>query len=105
MKPVREIIPHIHFEPVMVAEDQPEYQTLPTAFVNGAEGQRVTRWKLTWRERIQVLFSGSLWLSLLSFNGPMQPCMIHTECPITIDQVEDYSEVARRADDNPVPIA
>lgn len=98
MTPTREIIPNIDFSPVMVAKDQPEYQTLPTAFVKGAEGMRVTRWKLTWRERIRVLFSGSLWLSLLTFNGPLQPSMIYTECPISIDQVVDAEFPALRQD-------
>lgn len=98
MTPIREIIPGVNFSPVMVAKDQPEYQTLPCAFVEGAEGRRVSRWKLTWRERIRVLFSGSLWLTLLSFNGPVTPCMIDTECPISIDQVRDYSEKVKRLD-------
>lgn len=75
MKPVK-------FKEVNVtfAEDQPEYQPLP-AFVdrNSPQGEVVTCWKLSFRERLRVLFKGEIWLSLMSFNKPLTPSYMTTK--------------------------
>jgi hypothetical protein len=50
--------------------DQPEYLPLPA----WADGHRVvTRWRLTWRERIVALFGRSLYMEVLTFGQPIQP--------------------------------
>lgn len=82
MKPVSPVIPGINLPEVVFAKDQPEYIPLP-AFKTG-DGMVITRWSLTWRERIRVLFSGSIWLSVLTFNGPLQPVKLDAECPVNI---------------------
>lgn len=56
---------------VVYAKDQPEYTPLPA--VRTVQGEVITRWKLTFRERLVVLFSGNIWLNLLTFNNPLQP--------------------------------
>jgi hypothetical protein len=92
MSPVEEIIPGFVLPPeelVVYAKNQPEYIPLP--MWAGPDGTRVSRWKLTWRERLQVLFGGSLWLTILTFDGrchecdavrPLQPVRLDTSCPL-----------------------
>jgi hypothetical protein len=83
MTPVAEIIPGFKLpdeELIVYAKDQPEYQPLPAW--RGPDGLRVTRWKLTWRERLKVLFGGSIWLRILTFNQPLQPVLLETDCPL-----------------------
>jgi hypothetical protein len=43
--------------------------------------QSVSRWKLTWRERLQVLCHGHVWVSVLS--GSTQP-------PVAIETCKEY---------------
>jgi hypothetical protein len=68
MKPVK-------FKEVNVtyAENQPEYQPLP-GFKNASpEGEFVFCMGMTLRERIKVLFTGKIWVTLLTFNNPLTP--------------------------------
>lgn len=64
------------YRQITYAKDQPEYNPLP-ALVS-SDGAVVTGWELTWRERLSVLFGGKLFLSLLTFNQPLQPVQIAT---------------------------
>ncbi len=83
MTPLEQIIPGFDIpedELVIYAKDQPEYIPLPAW--KGPDGMRVTRWKLTLGERLRILFGGSIWLSILTFNRPLQPVKLTTECPI-----------------------
>lgn len=82
MTPTENIIPgfDIRDELVYYAKNQPEYITLP-AWRND-EGMVVTRWNLTWKERFLVLLQGSIWLTLLTFNKPLQPVKLTTQCPL-----------------------
>lgn len=65
---------------VVFAKDQPEYQPLP-AFrdVNQPEGDVVSCWHLSFRERIRLLFTGKLWVSLRSFHKPLTPSYFTTK--------------------------
>lgn len=55
---------------VVFAEDQPEYQPLPAYKDSGANGEVITCWKLSFRERLRILFKGEMWLCLLSSANP-----------------------------------
>ena len=65
---------------VIFAENQPEYQPLP-AFrdVNSEDGIIVTCWELSIFERLRLLFSGQLWLSMMTFNKPVTPTYMSTK--------------------------
>ena len=63
------------------AEDQPEYLPLPV--FKAEDGPLVSCWKLTWRERFKVLFTGRLWLMSLTFNQPLQPILPQVDKPLT----------------------
>lgn len=68
---------------VVIAKDQPEYLPLPAhRFVNDPEGRIACCWKLTWRERLAVLLTGTIWHQVLTFNKPLQPQMLTTEKPV-----------------------
>ena len=54
------------------AKDQPEYLPLP-AHRSGYDGTVTSCWKLTWRERLKVIFTGRVWLQQLAFGSPLQP--------------------------------
>lgn len=58
---------------VEFAKDQPEYQTLPAYKENSTQGEVITCWKLSFKERLYVLFFGNIWLSMLTFNKPLTP--------------------------------
>jgi hypothetical protein len=62
------------------AANQPQYNPLPSWRLE--DGTVITRWRLTWRERIGVLFGGHLWLTVLTFHRKLQPVKITVECPV-----------------------
>ncbi len=56
---------------VIYAKDQPEYLQLPALKFD--DGLVVSKWKLSFVERIKILFTGNIFLGLLTFNKPLQP--------------------------------
>src|SRR5687767_2804087 len=64
MKPVSPVLVDnpLQLPEIVFAKDQPKYQPLPA--IRTDDGIVVSRWSLTWRERLRVLFSGSIWLQL-----------------------------------------
>ena len=68
MKPVE-----FKHQNIVFAKDQPEYQPLPALRIDSPTGEVISCWKLSFKERIKVLFFGRLWLSLMSFNKPLTP--------------------------------
>ena len=72
---------------VTYAKDRPKYQALPVLKMES--GELLSCWKLTWKERLQILFAGKLWISLLTFNQPLQPLLPMTKKPEFITLKED----------------
>jgi len=60
------------------AKDQPPYLPLP-AYTN--ERETVSLWRLTWRERVRVLFTGRVWVRQLNFGQPLQPQKLSVMSP------------------------
>ena len=58
---------------VVFAENQPEYLPLPAYKEDSQQGQVISCWKLSIKERITLLIKGHLWVSLMSFNKPLTP--------------------------------
>ncbi len=54
-------------------EGQDEYKPLPAYRIDFDDGEIVTCWKLNFIERLTLLFTGKLWLSVLTFRKPLQP--------------------------------
>jgi hypothetical protein len=77
---MRPIDPNIEeLELRVYAKDQPQYLPLPARV--DPEGAVVTCWKLTWRERLTLLLRGTLFLTLLTFNNPLQPIRCSVDKP------------------------
>lgn len=62
------------------AKDQPPYRPLP-AYLDAE--QTISCWRLTWRERLTLLFSGRLWLRQMNFGAALQPQLPSIESPFT----------------------
>ena len=59
---------------VVIAKDQPEYLPLPAYKEKKSDkGEVIACWKLSWRERFKVLWTGKMWWCALTFHQPLQP--------------------------------
>lgn len=74
MKPVKFKESNITF-----AGNQPEYLPLPAHRTE--DGQVISLWQLDWRERVKILFTGKLWLRVLTFNKALQPLALDVNRP------------------------
>lgn len=63
---------------VVWAKNQPPYLPLP-AFTNDRE--TISCWSFTWKERLQVLFFGRMWLRQVNGGAPLQPQAPSVESP------------------------
>lgn len=77
MKPVSPVVDGI--DEVKIAENQEQYETLPAIITD--EGYVISRWKLTWRERLVLLFNGDIYLWMLTFGRPVQPVILDVDPP------------------------
>lgn len=78
MKPIDPGISELELR--VYAKDQPEYHPLPARV--DSEGTVVTLWQLTWRERLNLFFRGTLYLTVLTFNHPLQPIRMSIDSPM-----------------------
>ena len=68
--------------------NQLEYQPLPAQQVGkAATGQIITCWQLSSDELEKVKETGLIWLSVLTFGGPLQPVLLTAEKPGIYDPV------------------
>lgn len=56
---------------VIYAENQTEYLPLPC--YKTKNGTLTICWKLSFKERIKILFTGKVWQRIKTFNKPVQP--------------------------------
>ena len=61
------------------AKNQPEYLQLPAHKTK--EGLVTMCWGLSFLERLQVAFTGKIYLQVLTFNNPLQPLKILVKKP------------------------
>jgi hypothetical protein len=80
MKSLSPVVPGFEDQEVVYAKDQPEYEPLPALLIDGGETV-ITRWRLSWRERLSILFRGDLYLWVYTFRRPLQPVLLQTEKP------------------------
>lgn len=64
---------------VVFGADQPEYQPLPA--YRAADGTVVTCWQLEPGDLERIAQNGCVWLSMLTFNQPLQPVLLLSEKP------------------------
>lgn len=70
---------------IVFAKDQPEYIPLPALKLNTPQGEVISCWKMTFKERLKVLITGKIWLNLLSYNKPLTPSYL------TVNRKEVFS--------------
>lgn len=80
MTPQQPIVPGYDLDVTEYAKNQPEYQSLPVHRFE--DGTVLSRWRLTWRERLRVLIAGDIYLYQMTFNQPLQPVMMQAEAPV-----------------------
>lgn len=62
---------------VTYGENQPEYIPLPAHKTE--DGQAIFCFELNEEEKKQIAETGELWVSLLTFNQPLQPILLTTK--------------------------
>ncbi len=72
---------------IVFAKDQPEYLPLP-AF-RSEDGQVVSCWQLTWKERFKLLWTGKLFLMIATFNKPLQPQVPLVDNPLIFEDEKE----------------
>ena len=60
------------------AENQPQYIPLPAHKVGNSEGEVIFCMKMNFIEKVRVLFTGKIWVSLMMFNKPLTPSYFTT---------------------------
>ena len=82
MIPIKpEIDEMLGWKHVVYAENQREYIPLPVLKELGPQGHLISCWKLSWREKFKLLFGNKIWLTLMTFQQPLQPIRISTDKP------------------------
>jgi len=67
---------------VVIAKNQPEYLPMP-AHIDSSRPEYETTicWKLSWKERLSILFSGVIWHQVWTLGKSMQPQRLATQKP------------------------
>lgn len=68
------------------AKDQPEYLPLPAYKSKSTEGEVISCWKLTLKERLKVLLKGRIYFSLWTFHKPLQPQRPSVDNPLKLKE-------------------
>lgn len=63
---------------IVFAEDQDEYNSLP-AFYNSEEKTASFCYKLSFIEVVKVFFRRKIWVSIMTFNKPLQPQLLSVD--------------------------
>lgn len=80
MRPVSPVVPGSAAEEVVYARHQPQYLQLPAHRTD--DGVATTRWRGSLGERIRFLLRGDVWLTVHTYNRPLQPVKLSTTCPV-----------------------
>ena len=82
MKPVK-----FKHQNTVYAKDQKDYEPLPALKIESPNGEVISCWKMSVADRVKVLFTGRVWLSLMSFNEPLTPSFL------SVNRKEVYSHL------------
>lgn len=67
----------------VIARNQPQYRPLPAhRRPDHPQGEIVCCWRLTWRQRLRLLFTGRIWHSIWTFDQSLQPQRLEIEKPL-----------------------
>ena len=90
MTPVSPVlVPEFVAAEKVYAVDQPQYDPLPV--IRNRTGVVLSRWKLTDAEREAVANGADVFLSILTFNQPLQPLRIEIgECDRSLMDIAEH---------------
>lgn len=83
MKPASPVLKHLASTQNVAGRHQPEFLELPYLTVrdpNGVECE-ISRYTMSLRERIKVLFTGSVYLEILTMEKFVHPRRLSVDCP------------------------
>ena len=90
MKAVSPVIPGENHQEIKVAENQPQYETLPCIPVNNGQDM-IARFKLSESEIEEITRTKSVWVVLKTFGNQIQPFFITTAKPnITYPKAKEF---------------
>jgi len=61
------------------AKDQSDYLPIPVFESSEPSGEIISCWKLSFVERLRLLFTGKIWVCLLMFHKPLTPSFLTTK--------------------------
>ena len=67
------------------AENQEQYLSLPVYKHNDEWGSVSACWSLSLKERLKVLFTGRIYITLLAFGQPLTPHRMDVSSPVPAD--------------------
>jgi hypothetical protein len=62
---------------IIYGSQQPEYLPLPALRMGDESGTVRSCWAFGLRDRLRVLFTGRVYLDLMTFGSPIQPQLLH----------------------------
>lgn len=65
----------------IIAKDQPEYVPMPAYQFHDPQGRIACCWKLSWKERFKLLWTGKIWHQVMTFNLALQPQLLTVAKP------------------------
>jgi len=79
---------------VKIAENQPEYKTLPACVVGDKAGRIITCFELDDKEILEVVATKRIWHCQLTGNSYMQPILMDTQSPFEEEKEYDTNIAA-----------
>ncbi len=73
MQAVSPVLKNYRMPEIEIGKGQKGYIPLPAIISRDAYGKVTTRWYLTWRERLLVLFTGSVYMQVLQGREKTHP--------------------------------
>jgi hypothetical protein len=80
MKPVSPVVEGFEKYEIVLAKDQPEYRPLPALHLEGHK-LTLTRWQPTWKERLRLIFGGSVYLWTWTYGHSFHPTSLEIRKP------------------------
>jgi hypothetical protein len=91
MKSMSPVVPGFEHLEIVLAKDQPEYAPLPALPVDDSQ-KLITRWRLSWRERLQILVRGDLYLWIWTFRQRVQPVALQVSRP-AVEEIHGLASI------------
>jgi hypothetical protein len=80
MEPQSPVVEGFEDHEVLIGKDNRLYKPLPAIYVEN-DSRVVSRWRLSLRERLKVLFSGNIYIFIRTYGEPLQPISVGAEKP------------------------